>query len=95
MTPSEVQEYTTNQLLLEGILATLNRVELLLSRQNHPRPSGLSDDVTLNFEYEERHGARGDIGENENHRQCADGEDGENLVDDGHQKDENEADDAN
>lgn len=88
MVPSELEKHTTNEEVLESILATLNRLELLLSQQNHPRPSGLSEDIAHDFGDEER---RSDIEEEKNERQSGKGEEGESGVEGGGQEDGNEA----
>ncbi|OBT52922.1 hypothetical protein VE04_06958 [Pseudogymnoascus sp. 24MN13] len=83
---------TTNEDLLGGILATLKRVELLLSQQNHPRPSGLSEDSAHDSGDAERHSDR----EDDNiEGQSGNEEEGEGGVDEDNQEDGNEAENEN
>lgn len=92
MEPGELEKHTTNEDLLGGILATLKRVELLLSQQNHPRPSGLSEDSAHDSGDAARHSDRED---DKNEGQSGNEEEGEGGVNEENQDDEKEADDAN
>lgn len=92
MEPGELEKHTTNEDLLGGILATLKRVELLLSQQNHPRPSGLSEDSAHDSGDAERHSDRED---DKNEGQSGNEQEGEGGVNEENQEDEKEADDAN
>ncbi|OBT77992.1 hypothetical protein VF21_03159 [Pseudogymnoascus sp. 05NY08] len=92
MAPGELEKHATNEDLLGGILATLNRVELLLSQQNQPGPSGLSEDSAPDSGDGER---RSDREEDKNEGQSGNGEEGESGVDEENQEDGNEVDDAN
>lgn len=49
MAPGGLEEQTSNQDVLQGILATLKRVEQLLSHQNQPYPSNLCEGNRENF----------------------------------------------
>ncbi|KFZ14933.1 hypothetical protein V501_02977 [Pseudogymnoascus sp. VKM F-4519 (FW-2642)] len=88
----ELEKHTTNEDLLGGILATLNRVELLLSQQNQPRPSGLSEDSARDSGDAERHCDRED---DKNEEESGNEQEGEGGVNEENQEDGKEADDAN